>query len=106
MPEAARAQLIRIETDRRLGHEWDQWDGTPLPNGGDFSAPPRAFFTWLALSLALAGAVVGGLIYLLAPRLALVWSALPGVLGWSLGALLVLAGAWVVLLVLSFYGGR
>lgn len=106
MPEAARAQLIRIETDRRLGHEWDHWDGTPLPNGGDFSAPPRAFFTWLALSLGLAGAVLGGLVYLLAPRLALVWSALPGVLGWSLAALLVLAAAWVVLLVLSFYGGR
>src|SRR5215207_7271759 len=26
--------LIKIETDRRLGHEWDEWDGAPLPNGG------------------------------------------------------------------------
>ncbi len=28
-----RAQLIHIEVDRRLGHEWDEWDGRPLPNG-------------------------------------------------------------------------
>src|SRR5437773_1001479 len=36
--DAPRAQLIHIETDRRLGHEWDEWDGKPLPGNGDFSA--------------------------------------------------------------------
>src|SRR6266700_4009620 len=47
----ARAQLIRIETDRRLGHEWDEWDGKPLPGRGDLWAGlPRAL--WLALGAA------------------------------------------------------
>src|SRR5258708_17853731 len=45
---APRAQLIHIEVDRRLGHEWDEWNGRPLPKGGDFSAPPRLFFGFAA----------------------------------------------------------
>ena len=44
-----RPELIHLEVDRRLGHEWDEWDGTPLPNGGDFDAPPRLFFGWSVL---------------------------------------------------------
>ena len=51
MPDAPRAQLIHIETDRRLGHEWDEWDGRPLPNGGDFSAAPALFFGYALLTL-------------------------------------------------------
>jgi uncharacterized protein len=106
MADGARAQLIRIETDRRLGHEWDKWDGTPLANGGDFSAPPRAFFAWLGFTLLVAGAVLGGAVYLLAPRLALLWSDLPRVLGWGILVGLGLAAAWLLLLLLSFYGDR
>jgi hypothetical protein len=106
MAEPVRAQLIRIETDRRLGHEWDHWDGTPLPHGGDFSAPPRAFFAWLALALAAAGGVLAGGVYLLAPRLALIWGVLPAVLGWGIAAALGLAAVWYLILLLSFYGGR
>lgn len=106
MADTARAQLIRIETDRRLGHEWDQWDGTPLPNGGDFSAPPSAFFAWLALALALAGAALAGVVYLLAPRLALVWPALPRVMDWSIAVALALVAVWFVVLLVSYYGGR
>ncbi|HXQ29897.1 MAG TPA: DUF116 domain-containing protein [Gemmatimonadales bacterium] len=106
MAEVARAQLIRIETDRRLGHEWDQWDGTPLPNGGDFSAPPRAFFAWLGFALVVAGGVAGGAVFLIAPRLALVWSGLPRLLGWGILGALALVAAWFLLLLLSFYGSR
>jgi hypothetical protein len=29
-------QLIRIETDRRLGHEWDEWDGPAAPQHRGF----------------------------------------------------------------------
>src|SRR6185503_17205475 len=54
----SRAQLIHIEVDRRLGHEWDEWNGKPLPGGGDFSAPPGLFFRYAALTLALSSAVV------------------------------------------------
>ena len=106
MADGARAQLIRIETDRRLGHEWDRWDGTPLPNGGDFSAPPRAFFAWLALTLAVLGTAGAGFVYLLAPRLGLLWPTLPRLLGWTLAGLAGASAAWVLLLLLSYYGGR
>ena len=103
--DAPRAQLIHIETDRRLGHEWDEWDGKPLPGNGDFSAPPGLFFRLAALSLAAGLGAIGALIFLLAPRLAAVLPALPELL-WS--ALAVAAGAgalWFALLLLSFYGG-
>src|SRR6184192_3163913 len=49
--DAPRAQLIHIETDRRLGHEWDEWDGRPLPENGDFSAPQGLFFRFAALTI-------------------------------------------------------
>src|SRR5438477_125914 len=73
--DAPRAQLIHIETDRRLGHEWDEWDGKPLPGSGDFSAPPGLFFRLAALTLAVGLGAIAALIFLLAPRLAAV---LPG----------------------------
>src|SRR2546426_1861075 len=88
--DAPRAQLIHIETDRRLGHEWDEWDGKPLPGNGDFSAPPGLFFRLAALSLVAGLGAIGALIFLLAPRLAAVLPALPALL-W--GALAVAAGA-------------
>src|SRR2546430_12937147 len=75
--DAPRAQLIHIETDRRLGHEWDEWDGKPLPGNGDFSAPPGLFFRLAALTLAVGFGATGALIFLLAPRLEAVLPALP-----------------------------
>src|SRR5256886_16716742 len=102
--DAPRAQLIHIETDRRLGHEWDEWDGKPLPGNGDFSAPPGLFFRLAALTLAVGFGATGALIFLLAPRLEAVLPALPALL-WV--ALAVGAGAcalWFVLLLLSFFG--
>ena len=50
-PAPARAQLIHIDVDRRLGHEWDEWDGTPLPDAGNYDSPPWLFFGWSALAL-------------------------------------------------------
>src|SRR2546423_10715763 len=73
---SARAQLIRIETDRRLGHEWHEWDGKPLPGGGDFSAQPGLFFRFAAVTIAAgmaAGAAVG---FLLPPPPADRWAGL------------------------------
>ena len=32
MADSSRPHLIHIDVDRRLGHEWDEWDGKPLPN--------------------------------------------------------------------------
>src|SRR2546427_218584 len=81
--DAPRAQLIHIETDRRLGHEWDEWDGGPLPNGGDFSAPPGLFFRYAALTLVVLCAAAAGVLFLLSPRLAAVAPALPRAVGWA-----------------------
>ena len=99
-----RAQLIHIETDRRLGHEWDEWDGKPLPNNGDYSSPPRLFFAYAALALLVVGAAVVGLLYVLAPRLRALWAPLPTALGWILAGCWGVAVLWFVLLLASFYG--
>ncbi len=102
----AKAQLIHIEVDRRLGHEWDEWNGRPLPNSGDFSAAPGLFFRFAALTIAATLAVLALLLYLVGPRLAGVWRPAPDVL-WI--ALAVLAAAyWLYwgLLVASFYAGK
>ena len=106
MAEVPRAQLIHIDVDRRLGHEWDEWDGKPLPNQGNYDSPPALFFAWSALTLVtLLGLVAGGL-YLLAPRLETLHSTAPAVL-WTIllltGALL---WAWWGVLFLSFQVGR
>ena len=62
-----RANLIRIEVDRRLGHEWDEWDGQPLPRGGNFASPPGQFFRYAALTLAVVAAAAYLAAYLLDP---------------------------------------
>ena len=71
MSETPRAQLIHIDVDRRLGHEWDEWDGRPLPNRGNYDSSPTLFFGWSAAALAAALAVGAIGLFLLGPRLAL-----------------------------------
>ena len=99
MAEAPRAQLIHIDVDRRLGHEWDEWDGKPLPNEGNFDSSPRLFFVWSALTLALGGALAAFLIYILSPRFALLHPAVPPIL-WGIWGLAggLLAGWWLLLI--------
>jgi hypothetical protein len=100
-PAQPRAQLIHIEVDRRLGHEWDEWNGKPLPAGGDFSAPPGLFFRYAALTLAIASGLVAFLLYLVGPRLGAVSQAL-----WIvLGAAVALKAVWLGLATVSFYSG-
>jgi hypothetical protein len=107
MPENSRsAQLIRLEVDRRLGHEWDEWDGRPLPHGGDFSAPPRRFFAWAALTNAVAWGAVFLVVFLLAPRLGELWPPLRAAAFIAVGAAAGLSWLWFGLLLLSFYGPR
>src|SRR3989442_10504710 len=103
--DSPRAQLIHIETDRRLGHEWDEWDGKPLPGNGDFSAPPGVFFRYAGLTLALVAAGAAALIFVLAPRLAAVAAALPRGLWLALAVATPLARLWFALPLPSFYCG-
>src|SRR2546427_12365397 len=104
--DVPRAQLIHIETDRRLGHEWDEWDGGPLPTRGDFSAPPGLFFRYAALTLVVLCGAAAGVLFLLSPRLAALAPALPRAAGWALAGAFGLAALWLATLAASFYGGR
>jgi len=104
--QAPRAQLIHIEVDRRLGHEWDEWNGRPLPGGGDFSAAPGLFFRYAALTVAVAAAAVAFLLYLIGPRLAVLWAPLSRDLWIALGVLAGLSTLYLSVLAASFYGGR
>lgn len=97
-----RAELIHIDVDRRLGHEWDEWNGAPLPNLGNFDSPPLLFFQWAALALTVALSVAVVALYLLAPRLADLHAAIPTV-GWGVLAVgLALSLGWWLLLGASY----
>src|SRR4051812_41595935 len=82
MADGTRAQLIHIDVDRRLGHEWDEWDGRPLPNQGNYDSSPALFFAWSAITLAIGLALVALALYLLTPRLKIIHSGLPSMI-WS-----------------------
>ena len=99
--DAPRAKLIHLDVDRRLGHEWDEWDGKPLPNAGNYSSPPSLFLGWSAGALATAAAIAAGSLYLLAPRIALIASGIPDALWFILGGLTALSWIWWGLLALS-----
>ena len=103
---APRAQLIHIEVDRRLGHEWDEWNGRPLPGGGNFSAAPGLFFRFAALTVVTATAAVALLLYLVGPRLATLLPRLPAVLWITVAVLAGLQTLYLGLLAASYYGGR
>jgi hypothetical protein len=106
MSETPRAQLIHIDVDRRLGHEWDEWDGRPLPNRGDYDSSPLLFFLWSAAALAAGFGVLALGLFLLGPRLATLHPAVPGVLWTGLGAAALLLLAWWAVLFLSWRLGR
>jgi hypothetical protein len=106
MPETPRAQLIHIDVDRRLGHEWDEWDGRALPNRGDYDTSPTLFFGCSAAALvaALAIGVLG--LFLLGPRLALAHPLIPQVLWAVLAVAAAGLWAWWAVLFLSYRTGR
>jgi hypothetical protein len=106
MPDSPRAQLIHIDVDRRLGHEWDEWDGNPLPNRGNYDAPASLFFAWSAFALLAFFAVAVALLYLLAPRLALLHSAIPLAIWITIAVLAAAVWAWWGLLLASYAAGR
>ena len=102
----AKAQLIHIEVDRRLGHEWDEWNGRPLPRGGDFSAAPGLFFRFAAITVVAVAAVFALLLYLVGPRLGGLWAPLPRILWIALASLAGLSVLYLGVLAGSFYSGR
>jgi uncharacterized protein len=95
-------QLIKIETDRRLGHEWDEWDGQPLPNGGDFRTSAGRYFFFAAVGLTVLWLAALAVVFLLAPRLALLAAWLPRALYLGIALLWTAAALWLALLGLSY----
>jgi hypothetical protein len=106
VPPRDTSPLIKIETDRRLGHEWDEWDGTPLPNAGDFSTTGRRYFLFAAIGLVLASAVAFAGVFLLAPRIAAVAAWLPGALYWAIAGFVVVSLIWLALIGIAYVTGR
>lgn len=104
--DPAGPQLLQLRPDRRLGHEWDDWDGDPIPNDGIYHEPPALFFgligAWFA-ALALALAVA---LWLAGPRLAEFGAQLPAVLWGALALSSALGGGWLALLALTLGTGR
>ena len=98
--------LIKIETDRRLGHEWDEWDGAPLDNGGDFRAPARLYFQFTAAGFLLGSAAALLSVWLFAPRLALIATWLPRLLTASIAIACVTALLWLALIAVAVYTER
>jgi hypothetical protein len=98
--------LVKIETDRRLGHEWDEWDGQPLPNAGDFRTTTGKYFLFTALGIA--AIVITGVaaVYLLTPRLAQLATWLPSVLYLGDATLAALGALWLALIGLSYATDR
>jgi hypothetical protein len=99
---APRAQLIHIDVDRRLGHEWDEWDGKPLPDEGNYDSAPALFFGWSAVTIGTVGLGAALFLYLLGPRLALIHRAVPRFLWVTWGVVLGLLLVWWVLLVAAY----
>jgi uncharacterized protein len=98
--------LVKIETDRRLGHEWDEWNGQPLANDGDFRSTAGKFFLFTAIGLTAIVVASAAGIFLLAPRLAQIAGWLPRAL-YAADAGLALAGlVWLALIGVSYVTNR
>jgi hypothetical protein len=105
-PRSERPELIHLEVDRRLGHEWETWDGSPLPLGGNFDAPLRLFFSWAIGWLGLAALGTAAAVYLLHPRLALLHPSLPKWLYLSVAVISALTLLWLGAIGLAAATGR
>src|SRR5690348_14673501 len=106
MSDTPRAQLIHIDVDRRLGHEWDEWDGRPLPNRGNYDSSPKLFFGWSAVALLVGLGLAALALYLFAPRLADLHAALPHMLWAGLAVVAAVLWVWWGVLFLSYATGR
>jgi hypothetical protein len=98
--------LIRIETDRRLGHEWDEWDGTPLPNAGDFTTSASRYFLFTGIGLVMVAVIAATGVFLLSPRLALLADWIPLALYATIAAFITLGLVWLALIGASYTTGR
>ena len=105
-PSRPTGVLIKLDTDRRLGHEWDEWDGAPLANGGDFRTTASRYFLFTSVGLVLVLGAAALFVLLLAPRLAQLASWLPLVLYAAIAGVGALGAAWLGIIGISYSTGR
>lgn len=93
--------------DRKLGDEWQTWDGTII-QPGEIRAGNRLFLTLLFAAILLVIAALFFFTYLITPRLAQYSPALPRYVAFTIGGLSVAALSWfvIVLLVLNTRNAR
>lgn len=94
-------QVLQLRPDRRLGHEWDDWDGNPVPNGGIYHEPPGLFFRLLGAYLFAWIMAAAALLWLVGPRLATIWTPLPRLAWTGLAGITILGAAWLATLTLA-----
>lgn len=104
--EPAAPQILHLRSDRRLGHEWDDWDGQPLPGNGVYREPPGLFFRLLTAWFGVRVLAAAAVLWLTAPRLSQLWAPLPSILGWILVLAVLGYAAWVAALAVSLRLGR
>lgn len=98
--------LLQLKVDRRLGHEWDDWDGNALENGGVFHEGPGLFFR-LAIITAIGVTATLFLVgWLIAPRLSEVAQWAPEVLAAVGLGLLVAFALWLITVAMVLRTGR
>ena len=105
-PSRPTGVLIKLDTDRRLGHEWDEWDGAPLANGGDFRTTASRYFLFTSVGLVLVLGAAALFVLLLAPRLAQLASWLPLALYATIAGVGALGAAWLGIIGISYSTGR
>jgi hypothetical protein len=99
--EPAGPQILQLRPDRRLGHEWDDWDGNPVPNGGVYHEPAGLFFRLLGSWLLAWALVIAAVLWLIGPRLASLWGPLPLIAWLVLGSGLLFGALWLAALDLA-----
>lgn len=102
MPDSSRAQLIHIDVDRRLGHEWDEWDGKPLPNGGNYDSPPSLFFGWSSLAIGTSLGLAALVVWFLQPSLVRLHARIPEFAWGTLGVAALVVWLWWGAMLLSY----
>jgi uncharacterized protein len=94
-------KLLQLRSDRRLGHEWDDWDGEPIPDDGIYREPPRLFFLLLGAWFGAILAGTGIIVWIAAPRLGAAWAPAPALLAALLAGAGILIAAWLAALALG-----
>lgn len=104
--EPTTRQVLQLQADRRLGHEWDDWDGQPLPRDGVYRERPGLFFALLGTWFGARIVAAAFLLWLVAPRLSDFWGPLPRLMGAILVLVVSAVFAWLGALAIGLRTGR